>query len=60
MVEGMSGNNLSGLIDPKKPPGTQVYAVLREEIAKVRLAPGAALSEKMLGGGNGCQPDSGA
>lgn len=48
MVTGMEKNNLSALIDPQKPPGTQVYAVLREEIAKVRLAPGAALSEKML------------
>jgi DNA-binding GntR family transcriptional regulator len=48
MVVEMKENNLSALIDRRKPPGTQVYALLREEIATVRLAPGTALSEKRL------------
>lgn len=48
MVQDMNKDKLSRLIDSRRPTGAQVYAVLREEIAQVRFAPGAALSEKML------------
>ena len=44
----MNIENASFKIKPGMAPGTQVYALLQEEIATIRIPPGTALSEKML------------